>query len=241
MNEQFPEPFSDGGFGGGFGGFGGMAGGLGGIAGGIFQMMMGNPADAAMGYYNKIPGMLNSIYSPYMKAGMNAVNPYLAGGQFAGSALTDQIGKLLSNPSGFMNQMGSNFKQSPGYAFQTQQAQQAVNNAAAAGGMAGSPLQQQNSASVVNNLANQDYYNYLNHAIGLYNTGFNGAQNMYDTGANIANNMYSVGGNMANNYGQNLAETYMNQGNLSYLGQENQNQNMGGGIGSIIAGAASFL
>jgi hypothetical protein len=272
MNDSggdLPQPFSDGsgsGSGSGFNWssmFGGSGGGGGGGFGGpnisdLFglyaAMNSDNPADSAMSYYNQIPDMLKGIYSPYMQAGnaavqpflsnISAVNPYLQGGNWAAGNLQNQTNSLVNNPTGVMNAIGSTFKQSPGYNWQTQQAQQAVNNAAAAGGMAGSPLQQQNSANVVNQLANQDYYNYLNHGMEMYNQGYQGLQGMYGTGANIANNMYGIAGNIANNmygaganaanqYAENLGSTLMNQGNLAYNGTINDNQKLGAEMGYL--------
>src|ERR1700723_662320 len=87
-----------------------------------------NPAKSAMSYYNQIPDMLKGIFNPFIQAGQNAVTPYLNNGQWAGNNLQTQINSLVNNPTGIMNQIGSTFKQSRGYNWQTQQAQQAVNN-----------------------------------------------------------------------------------------------------------------
>jgi hypothetical protein len=239
-NYQFPSPFGnegDNGFGN-MSEWGNVAEGLGNIFGGYNTMNMENPGNSAMPYYNQIPGQLNSIYSPWINEARTAVNPYLNNGQWAGQNLQGQISSLINNPTSIMNSIGRTFKQSPGYQWQPQQAQNAVNNAAAAGGMAGSPMQQQQSANMVNQFANQDYYNYLNHGIGMYQTGFNALMPMYSTGANIASNMYGTGANMANQYGQNMTEALMNQGNLAYNTQVNQNQQQGQGWGDIFGGLA---
>lgn len=189
------------------------------IASGIYSMTEGNPANAANPYYNQVNQQLPGYYQPYTQ-----------GGSWAGNKLQDQFGTLLKNPGQFVNSVGSNYQQSPGLQFQEQQATNAANNASAAGGMAGSPQEQQQLATTVNGLANQDYYQYLNSALGEYNQGLSGTENMYDTGANSANNL-------ATNIGQNLS----NQGNLAYAGQINQNQAVGGGIGSLIGGIGGLF
>lgn len=202
--------------------------------GGLFSnMFMQNPADAAMPYYNQIPGTLNNIFQPYTQAGLNAVQPFTNQNPNIINEYMGQTNALTHNPSGFMNALGSTFQQSPGYNWQKNQAMQAVNNAAVAGGMAGSPMQQQNSANVVNQLANQDYYNYLNHVMDVYNRGYGGLGNMYGIGANIAGNMYNAGANLTGQYASDLASAMMNQGNMKYLSGVNQNQQTGGLFGSL--------
>lgn len=196
-----------------------------------------NPTDSAMPYYNKIPGFLQNTYAPYlnnMPSTFNSLQSYMQNGQNMGQPLMNQYSQLTQNPGGFLNQMGQSFHQSPGYQFQTQQALQAANRAAAASGMAGSPAEQQNIAGVTNQLANQDYYNYLGHTTNLYSQGLSGMQNMYGLGANIGQNMYDTDANMANQYAQNMAAAYMNQGNMAYTGDINQQQMQGQRIGGLI-------
>lgn len=211
------------------------------IFGGIASMFSQNPGNAASQYFNQIPGMLNGVYSPWMgQNAQQAMNPYLQSGQWANSNLQGQIGNLINNPGQFMNQMGQGFQQSPGFQFQVGQATNAANSAAAAGGMAGSPAEQQSLAGTVNGLANQDYYNWLNGAMGLYGKGLEGLQGMYGTGAGMAQNQYDTGASMANAYGENLASSMENQGINAYNGQMNQNQSFVGGLGEIGQGIGAL-
>jgi hypothetical protein len=214
---------------------------LGAIAGGIGSFFGKNPANAANQYFNQIPGQLGGIYNPWTNNGINALNPYLQGGQQAGQQLQGQIGNLLNNPTGMMNQWGSTYQSSPGYNWQVGQATDAANNAAAAGGMAGSPAEQQQLAGTVNQLANQDYWQYLGNAQNLYSQGLQGELGVYGIGANAANNAYSTGANMANEYGQQIGQNLTNQGMLGYMGQINQNQSLLGGLGAIGAGVGGLL
>lgn len=220
------------------GGFGGAAAGIGAGIAGMFQK---NPADSAMQYYNQIPGMMGNIYQPYMNNANTAfgnLNQYMNNGVNAGHTLSQQLNMMATNPSAVMNQMGSSFHQSPGYQWNVNQALSAANRAAAAGGMAGSPAEQYSLAQNVTGMANQDYYNYLNHSMNMFQNGLSGLQSMYNTGANVGNNIYETGAQMANEYGENMAQAMMNQGNLAYAGQINQNQAQQGGWGALAGGAA---
>src|ERR1700751_3520310 len=104
-----------------------------------------NPADKAMPYLDQIPDTIKPYYQPYIDAGQQSL-----------SSLMGQYNTLLSNPGAIMNMAGGGFQQSPGYQFQMNQAINAANNAAASGGMAGTPYHQQNAAGMASNLANQD-------------------------------------------------------------------------------------
>lgn len=242
---QLPNPMSGGDWGFGTGKYGqeigDMAGGIGGIASGLFNMFGGNqnPYDAASQYYNQIPGMLNNTYNPYIHAGMGALpgmQQYENRGNVAGNNLMNQYSQMTNNPGGLVNKLGASFHQSPGYAFQVQQSLNAANRAAAAGGMAGSPEEQQNIATTTNQLANQDYYNYLNHATQMYGAGIQGMQGTERLGANMVQDLYGAGANASNNLAQNLGSAYMNQGNMAYGSANFNNQMMGGGIGQMLGG-----
>jgi hypothetical protein len=196
------------------------AGGLGAIGTGLGGMFGGfdNPADNAMDYLNQAPDVLKKYLDPYINAGQRAL-PGLEG----------QYGQLMNNPGGRMNQIGSQYQQSPGFQFALQQALQGANHAAAAGGMAGSPQHQQQNMQVATGLANQDYNQWLQQALGLYGTGLSGQQGIYNTGAAAG-----VG------LGQDLASILGSQAQLSYEGQNAQNQAEGGAFGSLMGGLGSL-
>ncbi|HLX54910.1 MAG TPA: hypothetical protein VKR58_13275, partial [Aquella sp.] len=85
------------------------------------------------------------------------------------------------------------------------QGENAINNAAAAGGMAGTAEHQQRAGELAENLANQDYYNFLTPALGLYGAGLTGEQN-------IAN----LGGNAASSLAESLASLLYQRAKLNY-------------------------
>ncbi|HEX4044224.1 MAG TPA: hypothetical protein VHZ76_00980, partial [Gammaproteobacteria bacterium] len=187
------------GLGGNYNPYGMATGALGSIAGGVGSLFAQNPANASSPYLNQLTNSLQGIYSPWMgQQAQQSLNPYLQGGQWAQGGLQNATSNMINNPTGLFNQWGSTYQSSPGYNWQVGQAGEAANNAAAAGGMAGSQAEQQNIAGTVNQLANQDYWQYINNAQNLYGQGYQGLQNQYGIGAQAANNMYGAGAQAAN-------------------------------------------
>lgn len=161
-----------------------------------------NPANAAMPYFNQIPDILKKYLGPYAQAGQNILPD-----------LEAQYNTLTNDPTGFINRMGEGYQKSPGYDFALKQGEQAINHAQAAGGMAGSPQHEQLAAQLAENLANQDFNNWLSKALGAYGMGIGGKANIY-----------GMGGQMGSNLAENLSSNLMNQGGLAFQGQANQNQ-----------------
>ncbi|MGN6347044.1 MAG: hypothetical protein ACTHME_05015 [Candidatus Nitrosocosmicus sp.] len=217
-----------------------MESGIGSLLNGAYDMWGENdPYSAAMPYFNKIPGMFQQEYSPWINNGLSALNgmqSYMNRGNQAGNMLMGDYNEMTNDPSGLINKLGAGFKQSPGYQFEVNQSLGAANRAAAAGGMAGSPEEQQQISGVVNQLANQDYYNYLNHSQQMYNQGIGGLQRTEGLGANIGTNIYNQGASAANNLAQNLGAAYMNQGNLNFADTQYNNQRRGGAFGQMFSG-----
>jgi hypothetical protein len=181
---------------------------LNGVMGGNYK----NPADSAMGYMNQIPGQLNQYLSPYINAGKEQL-----------PGLQNQYNSLMSNPGGKVNEIGQGYHESPGFQFALQQALQGGNHAAAAGGMAGSPQHEQQNMGVATGLANQDYNQWLQHALNSYGQGIQGSQGLYNTGAQTGMAM-----------GQDMASVLAQQAGLAYQGQNAENQHEGGMWGSLM-------
>lgn len=208
---------------------------MGGMGGPNYGYIYGgtNPYDAASQYLNQMPGNIHKYFDPYV--GM--------GNQLRGS-LQDQLGQMVNNPNQLLNKFGSDYQQSPGYQFQVNQALGSANRAAAAGGMLGSPAEQVGVSGVVNNLANQDYQQYLNNVMGIYNNGLSGQMGLENQGFQATGDL--VGG--LNNY---LASMAQNQ-QAKYMAQQQQRaqqeaqrqqqqQNMFNGVGDIAGGIAGFF
>lgn len=176
--------------------------------------------DQASEYLNKIEPMLQQNYSPYINNGNQA-----------GTDLQSQLSMLLQNPASVQALLGQGYTQSPGYQYSLDQALGAQNNAAAAGGYAGSPQHQINAAKTATGEASQDYWKYLTANQNLYNQGLSGSQDMYNTGFNATNNLSSGLGNL-----------YGSQANLQ-LAQTQSSDDMlasllgaAGGIGGAFLG-----
>jgi hypothetical protein len=189
---------------------------------GLGSLLGGNPADAGMEYLDKISGTMKEYMDPFINAGKGML-----------PSLQDQYGQLVNDPSGKLKQFGANFQQDPGYQWNLGEALRGANQAAAAGGMAGSPMAQQNAGMISSNMANNTYQDYLRNVMGLYGQGLGGQQGIYNTGFMGASNL-----------SQDLAQALMSQAKMAYEGQAKQNNSMGGlfgGIAGALGGAGSSL
>jgi hypothetical protein len=192
----------------------------GGIGSGLYNMFgASNPSDAASGYLNQIPGTISPYYNPYIQAGQGALG-----------SLQGQYGNLLNDPGALMSHLAGGYKQSPGYQWNLNQAEGSANNAAAAGGMAGSPQHQQIAGTIASGLASQDYNNYLQNVLGLYGRGLQGQEGLNQMG-------YGASDSLA----RQLSDALQSQSKLGYAGSINQNQQQGGGMGSLLSGLGGLF
>lgn len=180
----------------------GIGSGVGALASMFLQPKFNNPANAAQSYFDKVPSAMNPYFQPYIDQG-----------QRAGNQLESQYGQMTSNPSDFFSKMSQGYKQSPGYQWNLSQALQAGNNAAAAGGMLGTPQHVQQNEETATNLASKDYQDWLSHIMDMFHSGQTGLQGMYGTGYGASTE-----------YGTNLANSLMNQGQLAEQGAEAENK-----------------
>lgn len=177
-----------------------------------------NPADEANRYLSQIPETMKPYYEPYMKAGQQAI-----------PALQNQYGMLMQDPSILYNALASHYSQSPGYNFQLQQSQNAINNAQAAGGMLGTPQHQQLAGQMAQNLASHDFENYLNHVLGLYGSGLSGMGQLGQMGYGASNEL-----------AQSLANNLASQAQYAYGGAAGQNAAESGAFGNIFGGLGAI-
>ena len=172
-----------------------LAGGMGMMGAGIGSMMSGwkNPSDSAMGYMDEMPGMISKYLDPYITRGLV--------------------------PGKTINDIGQDYQQSPGFKFALEQAIQGAGHAAAAGGMAGSPQHEQQNMTLATNLGNQDYNEWLKHALGVY----------------------GIGAQTGIAAGEDMASILANKAKLAYEGQNAENEHSGGMWGSLLGGAGTLL
>jgi len=211
----------------------------------LFGGNQNNPANAAEPYLNQGGQYLNQIpgyYQNMLSQFQNTFNPYISAGAGELPNLQQQYNNML-DPN-FINQVGKNFQQSPGYQWQMNQALQGANQAAAAGGYAGTPAHQQQAETVASGLANQDYYNWLNHSLGARQQALQGEQGIAGLGLNAGGLLgqglqgYARG---LGNYAEDQAENAMSQANLAYAGKQNANETNLGGLGALFGGLGSFF
>lgn len=159
-----------------------------------------DPTRGASNMVGQIPGATDPYYRPYMDAGRGAMTD-----------LQNQYKDLLGG--GVYDRLGQGYKESPGYKFKLQQAMQGAGNAAAAGGMAGSPMHQQDSMQLAHDISDQDFNNYMQNQMGLYGLGLQGEQGMNQMG-------YDASNQQANNVGNSMNQ----QGQYNFMGQQGRNQ-----------------
>lgn len=189
-----------------------------GLVGGGLGALFGdweNPADAASGSIDAIPGIMKPYYDPYINRGNQA-----------GDDLMGRYGNMLNDPGALVNKIAGGYHQSPGFQFALKQALQGADHAAAAGGMAGSPQHEQQNMGIATGLADQDFNRWLSNALGMYGRGLSGEEGMYQTGFGASNEL-----------AQSLANSMLTKAQLQYAGQDAENQRQGNMWGSLGEGA----
>ena len=162
-----------------------------------------DPSKEAMNYLNQIPGAVNPYYQPYIDQG-----------QASGKDLSGRYGQMLNDPGQLFSDLGKGYKESPGYKFKLKQALGASGNAQAAGGMAGSPQHEQLNMQLANDIASQDFNDYMKNILGLYGEGISGEQGEAERGYNA-----STG------YGDILGQKLGSQAQYGFAGQAGKNAN----------------
>lgn len=181
---------------------------------GAIGSLFGNtvdPAKEAMKYVKEIYPTVSPYYQPYIQTGQRTL-----------PMLESKYAQLLSDPNSVMAMLGAGFQQSPGYNFNYRQNMNAVNQAAAAGGMVGTQAHQQQAGEMASQLANQDFYNYLGNVRSLYDTGLSGMGGLNNMGFQASQGLADI-----------LAQSLLQQAQLSAQSAMYKNQQSGGIIGGI--------
>lgn len=193
--------------------------GIGGFLGQLFGGGGVDPYSAYEGDISQIPHTIKKYYDPYIEAGGDALG-----------TLQSQFSRLLQNPDELLKHFGSTYQESPGYKFQVDEATNAANRAAAAGGMLGTPEEQSALSDRIHQLANQDYNQYLGNVLNLYGKGLGGFQDIehqgYGAAQGAATNLANVQAAKAQ---ADLADAYRKQQQSSSKGSF-----LGGLLGDVI-------
>lgn len=194
---------------------------------------------------SQVPAIYHQYMDPYINAGLGAINPY-----------TDALHNLLSNPDqfigGLQSQAEASYKPSQAYQNQVNAATAAANQAAAAGGMLGTPSEQEHIANTIGNLAMNDQQSYVNNRLrndlGAFQQGLSGYGGLVSMGntdsSQMADNLANVKGQMGKaKAGEDMAHASM-LGNIlgtvgSFIpGLGGMAKGIGGVVGHLFGGSS---
>jgi len=199
--------------------------GVGSAIGGLLGDMFGggkSPMSAANPYLSQEAGDISKYMDPYEEAGKGALGN-----------LGNIYGEMMGSPGEFLNKIGQHYHQSPGFQFAMHQALMGAANTAAAGGMGGSPLAQQQNAMIAEQMANKNYYQWMGQATGMLGKGLQGEMGLAGLGMQGATNMSNV-----------LANQLQEQAAMAYHQQAAKNKASGavwGDVGSLVGSAAGAM
>lgn len=181
--------------------------------------------DAANQYLNQIPGVGHQGYDPYINSGLDA-----------SGRTKSKYEELMSDPTAFINKLMEGYKPSEGYQFQKDQLTKELSNTAAAGGVAGTPMDQMNQAEGIQGLLGKDMQQFLQNVLGVFNTGLEGEEGIATRGYDASKNLTDLLGGALNQ-----------QGGLAFQDQQQKNKNkndlwsmfgkaLGAGAGGLLGG-----
>lgn len=125
-----------------------------------------NPMNAANQYLNQIPTQAHETYDPFVQQG-----------QESGANAHQAFDEMMKDPQSFINKIMGGYKESDAYKYQSDKLGRAMSNTAAAGGIAGTPLDQMNQTEALQQLLSGDQQQWLQNVLGRYDTGLTGEQN----------------------------------------------------------------
>lgn len=162
-----------------------------------------SPMNSANKYLDQIPGIGHQGYDPYVEAGMDATG-----------RTKSQYESLMNDPTGFINKLMEGYKPSEGYNYQKELLQRELGNTAAAGGIAGSPLDQENQGQAIQKLLSGDMQQFLQNALGIYGRGLSGEEGIAGRGFDASKQLTDLLGGALNQ-----------QGGLAFQDQQQKNKN----------------
>ncbi len=185
----------------------------------IFGGSKTNPANAAMPFLQQIPGTVTPQLDPFRQFGLRS------GGNI------QSIAEMMSkDPVAFMNNIMSQYQESPGFKFKKDQLLKQAGNTAAAGGMRGTGQDVFNEDMLTNSLMSQDMQQWLQNSLGILGTGLGEENQLFNTGFNASSDL-------ANILGSNLTQ----EGGLAFQGQAQQNENANDLLRALLQGGGSLF
>jgi hypothetical protein len=162
------------------------------------------------GLFDFLSGMMGNGSAPYEKYGdifsnyMNKGQGYQLPFYNAGTNAIGQYGDWLNgqkDPGSFINNIMSQYKESPWARYQTQQGQRAATNMGSASGMGGSTPMAQFAAKQAEDISGQDMQSYLQNALGVNTQYGQGLGNLMTGGQNSGNMLSQMMSQMAQGMG----------------------------------------
>lgn len=184
-----------------------------------------SPMDAANKYLNQIPGVGHEGYDPYVNTGLDA-----------SGKTKSKYENLMNDPTDFINKLMDGYKPSEGYQFQKDQLTKDLSNTAAAGGVAGTPLDQMNQGQGIQKLLSEDMQQFLKNVLGVFGKGLEGEEGIAGRGFDASKNLTDLLGGALNQ-----------KGGLAFQDQQQKDKNkndlwsmfgkaLGGGAGFALGG-----
>ena len=187
---------------------------------GLFDSIFGGgDGGSAANIYQPVKEEVTPYYQPYVQAGTDSMG-----------GLQDQLARMYQDPSALYQELGSGYRESPGFQHSVQSATQAANRAAAAGGQLGSPAEQQALSQQITGMADQDFGDYMGNVMGMYGQGVQGLQGLTGLG-------YQAGTGLADQ----LANARYQQAGLEAQARQASQAGMSGLLGALGMGAGFAL
>lgn len=194
---------------------------LGPIAGFLGGSLFGkspDPFKEARKQYMEMFGQAQQQQQPFYQAGVGAL-----------PQLQDWLGQM-QDPAGFINQLQSQYTQSPADQFAINQGLRGAQNRGSAAGLIGSTPMAQFQAQTAADIGGQQMNQWLQNVLGINTLYGQGEQNLVNLGQHSADTL----SNLLSGGGQDLA-------GLRYGSAVRQNQNLGNILGGMFGGAQQGL
>lgn len=185
-----------------------------------------DPEEKANKYLDQIPDELKKYLMPYIQQGQKSYGNL--------NDISGEYENMYKDPNAIIQRLGAGYTQSPGYKWRLNQGENAINNAQAMGGMAGTGQHQQLAGELATNLASQDFNDFMKNVLGIYTGGLSGR-----TG--IEQDIYGKGYGASGDLATGIANWLNQKGGMAYQGAKNRNQQWSDALSSATSTIGSFF
>ena len=182
--------------------------------------------------YNRAIGSINN----YTNQGVGYLNPYHQFGISGGNALQHEMGQF-SNPEEFYNNFAKNYQMSAGAQNKLNTGIDAVRNAMASRGLAGSGSEAKALTNYTQGVINEDMQNQYNDVLNAGRLGANIGSTLYGGGVQAA----LRGAGLYGQAGEDVAQLQEAEAAARQKAQEQSQAGIFGGIGAGLGIASHFI